>query len=346
MVVDRTRIHRILVIKLRAIGDVLLSTVVLNNLRKAFPDAHIDFCAEVSGGEIIEGHPAIDSRLIFDAKKESGLSLIRRVRAGNYDCIIDLFGNPRSAVVTLLSGARYRVGYRFGWRRCCYNIVTQPRGNQVHNRDFNLDALTMIGVAVPDTSLTITVPDDARDFARKFFRDEGLDGAFVVALNAGGGWYTKRWGTAHFAALADEVIERHKAEVIICWGPGEKQSAEELLHSMKRRARLIPSTSLKQLAAILSLSSVVITNDSGPMHIAAVMGTPVLAVFGPTNPRFQGPVGDRNVVVRNERLDCLGCNLTKCPIGLPCMKELNVEEVLKGFQRLLPLAEKNTREKI
>jgi ADP-heptose:LPS heptosyltransferase len=165
--------------------------------------------------------------------------------------------------------------------------------------------------------------------------DEKLAGCFVVAINAGGGWYTKRWGIPRFAALADRIAESYNAKIILCWGPGEKEGAEQLKSSMRHQASLIPPSTLKQLAAILQRVNVMVTNDSGPMHMAAVVGTPVLAVFGPTNPRFQGPVGDSSVVVRNETLDCLGCNLTACPIGLPCMEKLEVDDVMRGFDRLM-----------
>src|SRR5258707_5592112 len=127
MIVDPHLVKRILVIKLRAIGDVLLSTVVLKSLRSAYPDARIDFLTESPSREVVEGIPDLDSVLVFDGKRESGIGLILKIRRLRYDMVIDLFGNPRSALITLGSGARHRVGYRFGWRKHCYNILTEPR---------------------------------------------------------------------------------------------------------------------------------------------------------------------------------------------------------------------------
>jgi ADP-heptose:LPS heptosyltransferase len=98
---------------------------------------------------------------------------------------------------------------------------------------------------------------------------------------------------------------------------------------------LIPETDLKQLAAILRRCTAMVTNDSGPMHIAAAMGVPVVAIFGPTNPEFQGPVGTRHEIVQNNGIVCLGCNFTRCPIGNPCMKDLRVDDVLASFRRLM-----------
>jgi ADP-heptose:LPS heptosyltransferase len=104
---------------------------------------------------------------------------------------------------------------------------------------------------------------------------------------------------------------------------------------MTSEAFIPPATTLRQLGALLKKCSIVVSNDSGPLHIAAALGTPVLGIYGPTDPLLQGPFGDNHVVVRNEGLDCLGCNLTSCPIGHPCMLGLSVETVLQGVRQLL-----------
>jgi lipopolysaccharide heptosyltransferase II len=319
--------RKILVIKLRAIGDVLLSTVVLPNLRAAYPDAVIDMLTERLSKDVLEGHPALTSVVVFDPKTESGLGLVRRIRRRRYDVVIDLFGNPRSALVALLSGAPSRVGYRFGWRRHCYTTVVAPRGGEVHNTEFNLDALRALGIAVPSREVTFPVGPAAAESAARWFRESELDGAFVVALNPGGGWPTKRWLPEQFARLGDMLAGELSATIVIMWGPGERDEAERIRGLMRAQSRLLPPTTLKELAGILERCSLVVTNDSGPMHIAAAVRTPVVAVFGPTNPELQGPHLTRHAVVRNRDIVCLGCNLTACPIGTPCMNGLSAEAV-------------------
>jgi ADP-heptose:LPS heptosyltransferase len=272
--------------------------------------------------------------LVFDPKKEGGLGLITRIRRRRYDLVIDLFGNPRSAIVTLLSGAPQRVGYRFGWRQYCYTRVVEPRGGEVHNTEFNLDAIRAIGVPVVSRAVTFPVGEAAQKVADAFFREHHLGGQFVVALNPCGGWSSKRWGIDQFAALGDLLAERLNAKIVILWGPGEQPDAERLASAMRATTTMLPPTSLKELAAILGKCSLVATNDSGPMHIAASMRTPVVAIFGPTNPGLQGPYDTPHAVVRNESLDCLGCNLTTCPIGNPCMTDLTPESVFAECERL------------
>ena len=334
VLVDR-RIDRILVIKLRAIGDVLLSTVVLKSLRDAFPQSAIDFLTENASREVLAGNPWVNSIVSYNSTAMGSLSLVAEVRRGRYDLVIDLFGNPRSAVVTYASGARWRVGYRFGWRQYCYNIVVEPRGGEVHNTEFNLDALRAIGVPVTESAAYFPVDEGSKRFAGEFFAEKKLTDAFVVALNPGGGWRAKRWGIRQLAEFADLIVNRHGARVVIVWGPGEREGAEQVRSLMKSAADLIPPANLKQLGAILRLTSVLVTNDSGPMHIAATLGTPVVAIFGPTRPQLQGPVGSDAEVIQNRKLLCLGCNFTECPIGNPCMTELSAEHVYEGFCRLL-----------
>jgi ADP-heptose:LPS heptosyltransferase len=126
--IDRSLVQRILLIKLRGIGDVLLSTVVAGNLRRAFPEARIDFLTKPSAVDVVQGNPHIDRIVVYDRAMMSGAALIQRVRSDAYDLVIDLFGNPRTALVTRLSRARYRVGYRCRGRTFAYNIVVEPRG--------------------------------------------------------------------------------------------------------------------------------------------------------------------------------------------------------------------------
>ncbi len=323
---------RILVIKLRAIGDVLLSTVVLPDLRAAFPDARIDMLCERPSADVLRGNPALDDVVVIDPKTDGSLPILRRVRARRYDLVIDLFGNPRSAIIAAASGAPKRVGYRFGWRRWCYTDIVEPRGGEVHNTEFNRDALRRLGVPVGASLPFFPLAPEAEEFAGQFLSARGLAGAPILGINAGGGWYTKRWEPERFAALARLVGTQYDAPVLLFWGPGEKERAEEIQSSLGGDAALIPPTSLKQLASLLKHCSLLVTNDSGPMHIAASLGVPIVALFGPTNPQFQGPVGSPSCVVRNETLDCLGCNLTDCPIGLPCMRALGAEEVFEKIR--------------
>ena len=335
MTVDRSRIHKILVVKLRAVGDVLLSTIVTKNLRLAFPDAQIDYLTEPPSVDILTGNPFLNSVHVHDRVKLTGSRLVRFIRNQRYNLVFDLFGNPRTALITRLSGARYRVGYRFRSRTYAYNIMAEPRGALVHNTQFNLDALEAIGVAIQDRNIYFQFTSEDARYVDGFISNAHLNARLLVGVNTGGGWYTKRWGLERFAEMSDRLVEKLGASIVLTWGPGQLPEVEKIQSLMRHKAFVPPATSLKQLGALLERCTFVVSNDSGPMHIAAAVGTPVLGIYGPTSPALQGPFGARHVTVSKQGLDCLGCNYTKCPIGHPCMLELSVDEVMDGVHQLL-----------
>ncbi|HUI31787.1 MAG TPA: glycosyltransferase family 9 protein [Candidatus Acidoferrales bacterium] len=331
--IDRSKIKRILIIKPRAIGDVLLSTAVLPNLRWEFPAAHIDFLVESFAASVLNGNPFIDQVVSFNAQTQSSVSIILRVRKNNYDLIIDLFANPRTAIITLCSGAKFRIGYPFKWRRFAYNILVPSRSGEHHNVEFNLDALRQIGIPIQQSQPLFYLDETSKLFGNKFLEEHDLHHGTFVTINIGGGWEIKRWKADQFIDLCLMIHDRLNLDVVILYGPSEKVEAEDI--SSSSNSILAPETSLHEMGAIMDESLLLITNDSGPMHIAAALDIPTLAIFGPTNPRSQGPYGNISEIARNEKLDCLECNLTKCPIGNPCMKELDAEIVYEKLTCLI-----------
>jgi ADP-heptose:LPS heptosyltransferase len=340
---DLSGVRSILVIKLRAVGDVVLSTIVTKNLRLAFPGARIEYLTEPPSYDVVRSNPFLNGALVYDKKTMSGFDLIRMVRREGFDLVIDLFGNPRTALVTRLSGARIRAGYRFKGRAYAYNVIAEPRGSKVHNSQFNLDAIEALGVEIQDRNIYFAFTPGDAEYADGFMKKAFPRGKPVVCINPGGGWYTKRWGIEKFASLADRIAKEFKAGIVIAWGPGERDDAVRLKELMKKPALVPPPTTLPQLGAMLKRCTLLVTNDSGPMHIAAAVGTPILGIYGPTSPALQGPYGVPHTIVRNEGLTCLGCNYTACPIGHPCMIGLGVDDVMAGVRALLKKPRKTGR---
>lgn len=335
MILNPASTRSILVIKLRAAGDVVLSTIVLPNIRAAFPDARLHVLTEKPHEPLVRGHPAVDDVVVYDRHTMSGLDLIRAVRRRRYDTVFDLFGNPRTALLTRLSGATARIGYRFRGRSYAYTVVVPPRGGEVHNTQFNLDALEAVGIPILHRSISVPIAPDDDSFVGNFLPPQFAQATLRVAFNTGGGWYTKRWSGENFARLADRVADEFGAFILLTWGPGEEGDVRAIAGMMRHTPYVPPATTFPQLASLLRRCSVVVSNDTGPMHVATAVGTPVLAIYGPTNPRLQGPFGDIHEVVTMSGLSCLGCNLTSCPIGHPCMKDLTVDRVMDRFRVLL-----------
>lgn len=328
-------VSSLLIIKPRAIGDILLSTPVIVNLKKSFPSLAIDFLCEQFAADVVKGNPDIREVITFNKHNDSTLSIISQVRKKNYDIVIDLFCNPRTALITFFSGAQLKIGFPFRGRAYAYNIHVPPRGGEVHNVDFNLDVLRRFNIPVVDTQPFFPLNDGVRHFATSWFDKQGLKDTVTVGINPSGGWYTKKWRNESFARLSDAIIEWKGWNVLFFWGPGEYDDVRDIHSRMKHRSNIIPKTSLKEMGALLQQCQYLISNDSGPMHIAASLGVPTLGIFGPTNPFLQGPYGNNNAWVRREELDCLACNLTTCPIGNVCMTDLSVDVVFDAFKKLV-----------
>lgn len=331
-------VRRILIVKLRAIGDVLLSTVVLRSVRAAFPDAEIDYLTEAPARDIVEGHPALTRTLIFDPRHDSFLSLLRQIYRARYDLVFDLFCNPRSAQITFATRAPVRVGYPFRGRAYAYTVHVPVRSDRVHNTEFNLDALAVLQIPITDRALSFAITPDADRWAADLLAPYRAEGKMLVALNPSGTWESKRWGLDHYAGLGDALAARYNAVPVIVWGPGEHDDALRVASLMQAPALVPPKTTLKQLGALLARCDGMVSNDTSPMHLGAAVGIPVLGVHGPTNPHLQGPFNALSAWVRNEKLECLACNYTECPIGNMCMTELSVDTVLAAFDSMLERA--------
>ena len=318
----------------------MLSTPVIQNLHEHFPEAQIDFLVDEFASDVVAGNPWITEVITFNRESDSSTGTVLQVRKRHYDLVIDLFSNPRSAVIVGLSGARIRVGYPFHWRKYAYNILVPPRGGEVHNVDFNLDAVRRLEIPVHHFRPLFPLNKEATQFASEWIGANNLDGKLIVGMNPSGGWYTKRWGLDHFAHLGDVIAERYHASIVLLWGPGEEEDVRSIQRKMKSSSRVIPRTSLIELGAIIRRCAYVVSNDSGPMHIAASLDVPTLGIFGPTNPYLQGPYGKNHRWIRNEGIECLACNLTSCPIGNICMTQLETSRVIDAFDGLVQESKK------
>jgi len=330
------------VIKLRAIGDVVLSTAVLPNLKATYPDAEIHFLTEKASTPVIEDNLHVDRVLVLPYRNAylSGLeynvamlSFLHQIQKQKYDLVFDLFGNPRSALITWLSKSPTRVGYRFRGRVLAYNKRVEPRGDRVHEVEFNLDALRALGIPIQSAEPQFYFNTSDAKSMDAWIKQEFESSDFLVGIHPWGSWEAKRWPLVQFAELATRMVRSFNARVIVLWGPGEKKYAEEVCSLSEETLTLAPSTTLKELGALLARCGLVVANDSGPMHIAAAVGAPTVGLFGPTNPDLQGPYGPNGLAVYRKDLFCIGCNRLLCLDGA-CMKELTVDQVeseITGF---------------
>lgn len=327
---NKDMVQKILVIKTGAIGDVLLATPVIENLRFHFPNAEINFLTQRYCSEVLKDNPFLNRVITYDLSLgDNSLCLLKNINHQKYDMIIDLLSNPRTALITFNSDAKYRVGYCLGWRRLAYNFKIKPRGGKVHNIEFNLDALRRLELEIISTTPRIYLNRVHREFAEDFFNRNGFKDVRVVGLNPSGTWETKVWPLDNFKRLAKLLAKDFK--VLVFWGyEDEKEKALEIAKAVKDNVLIIPKVNLRYMTALGIKCDLFITNDTGPMHLVWAGGGKLLAIFGPTNPELQGHRDSNSFIITNESLECLGCNLTSlrdCPNEHRCMQEITPEYI-------------------
>lgn len=336
MKIDKSKIQRILCIKLRGIGDVILSTVVFDNLLKEFPDAKIDYLTEPPSKAALEKLSFINEIILYKKNETfAGLKTIAKIFFNKYDLVLDFYSNPRTAMITYFSRAKYRAGFPYRGRTYAYNLFGPAERNKFHAAQLHLEYLKRIGIKVESSNLHFGLGEEDIFFAQEFFKNNFSEKDFVIVLSPSGGWESKKCDATKFAEIADAVFEKYHPKFLILWGPGDYEDAVVIKKGMRNVAILAPKTSIRQSAAMMKMAKLVIANDSGPMHISTAVGTPTLSIHGPTDPNLQGPFGAKHESIRLEELDCIGCNLLKCPRKHECFLDLPIVKVIEKIDSLI-----------
>ncbi len=289
--------RRILVIQLRYLGDVLLTTPALRALRRTYPSAQIDFLVDRGSRAVLLGNPDLDAIIERPSRAtlREGVQLVLAVRRSRYDLVIDFQHKMRSALVALGSGAPRSVSWGHTARRLFYRPPVRRPDPQGYMATTKIDLLREAGVIAaamqesPRPNLAISGP--AHEWATAAWDSLGLPGGrVVVAINPGARRADRRW--AGFAALARRIASSTGAPVLVLWGPGERELAEQVVAACEGSGVLAPATSIEQLGALLAHCALLIGNDTSARHIAVAVGTPTLTISIDTTPStwtFPGP---------------------------------------------------------
>jgi lipopolysaccharide heptosyltransferase I len=325
-------------------GDIIHALPVLHGLRRRFPEAHLAWLVARNFANLIEADPALDEVVGFDRKRfgrlgrslrvtREFLAFIRGLAARQFDLVIDLQGLFRSGFLALASKAPVRIGFAAA-REMAWMFYTDrlaPMDPETHAADRNYAVAGLLGFADLPMDFSITVTEDDRRRAAALLKQAGfLPGQRYMVLVPGARWQTKCWPVERYGRLAAEIKRRHYLDSILVGGASDVGPADQAAAASQGAARnLCGGTTLRQLAAFIERAAVVVTADSTPMHMAAALERPLLALFGPTNPRRTGPYGRLHDVLRLE-LRCSPCYLRKlsqCPYGQACLRDLSVEQV-------------------
>ncbi len=336
---------KILITRLHFIGDVILTTPVIRAVRQRFPNAYIAYLADKNAITLLENNPYLDELIPFDFKwnlKEQ-ISFIRKLRDKKFDLVIDLFGNPRSAILSFLTGAKIRIGGEFGWRKFLYTNPI-PRTNEKKNAiKFHLDYLKPLGIENSDLKTEIFLLEEEIKWGRNYLKSKGLDPdeKMIFGIHPGATWPAKMWFKENFAKLADKIVSNFNAGVAITHSESETELAMDVFNlSSKRNIVVLDSLNLRQLASVLSNFDFYISNDCGPMHISAAVGTKTIGLFGPGEEDiwFPYPENEGHKALRID-VECHPCHLDFCNRTgenyMKCMKILTVEIVFNELSKLV-----------
>lgn len=315
-------VERILVIKPKALGDVIITTPIIRSLRRNFPKSFIAILVEEKYKEVIEGNPNLNEIIFL----EKSIKFISKIRKKKFSLVIDLFCNPRTALLTYLSGAKIRVGFGLPIRKYAYNKIVNPLPRYVV--EANLDCLRALGLPTYGSQLEIFCTSSDRDFVENWYKQEKVNrNKPMIGIGPGGGWQAKRWQPEKFAGVANKIKEKYNAEVLLIAGPEDEEITNKVLNQVKYNLKIVREFSIKQLATLFSDLKLYICNDSGPRYIAIAANTPTVTFFGPTNHINASPVDGKHLIARVD-LICSPCNKLECDTH-ECMSLISVDDVLK-----------------
>lgn len=332
----------ILIVKLSAIGDVIHALPVPTALKQCFPDARITWIVEKPAYDLLVGHPHIDEIMIFDKPKFKKITslikaappFIKELKSRKFDLTIDLQGLFKSAAIAFLSGANSRLVYENS--RELSNLLSSRICGQHqygHVVERYLDVVRAIGCQVEKPQFVINISPKEQQLADSIAVKAGLQvkNQYVI-LAPGANWPNKCWPLAHFAKLADYLYEKEIIPVVIGGANDRRLYSDIAAKCAVPPIDLTGKTSLKQLAYIIQNALSFIGGDTGPMHLAAALGTPVVALYGPTDIIRNGPYGEVHTALTVSR-ECTGCWKRKCPLDYDCLEPISPESVYEFIMR-------------
>jgi lipopolysaccharide heptosyltransferase I len=328
----------ILVVRLGALGDLVHALPAVAALRAAWPDARIDWLVDGRYAALLAMVPIIDRTIVVGgAAGASTLSVLRSLRRARYDASIDLQGLLKSAAFARFSGARDTIGFataQLRERAASLLYTTQVQADDDgHVIRKNLSLVRALGVAAGAITCPLAVPPTPKLAEVRTLLGAGDAGAFAI-INPGAGWPNKQWPADRYGAVSAHLLQRHGVPSLVLWGPGELERAERVAVASHGAARVAPATSLADLVAVTKAAAVFVAGDTGPMQLAAAVGTPVVGVFGPTDPARNGPWADDDVCVSRFH-ECECHHKRRCRRPTPCIETIAPQEVIDAVDRRL-----------
>ncbi len=333
---------KILLVRLGALGDIVHGLPVAAALRERYPDAQIAWLVDSRHSALLDFVPVVSRPVAVDSRRASdSLRTIRLLRRERYDAAVDLQGLVKSAAFARLSGAARVIGFdrphlREKLASLFYSERSHP-GDAAHVVDRNLSVLDLFGIRDHVRRFPIAVPASAalEPVAGRVARD-GLRGFALV--NPGAAWPNKRWPPDRFGEVASWIARSYNLLPVVLWGPGEQEAAVRIVEASDGAGMLAPKTGIGDLLALSRAARLMLSGDTGPLHLAAAVGTPIVALFGPTDPVRNGPWNESDLSLSRFG-DCVCHYQRRCRRSRACLEDISVEDVRGAIDRRLAVAE-------
>ncbi|WP_278466668.1 glycosyltransferase family 9 protein [Gimesia maris] len=344
---NQIKASRICLIKPSALGDVVQTLPILPVLKARFPDAQISWVIRDSFANLLEGHPYLDEIIPFSRRSSVPYwwGFLKDLKQRQFDLVLDLQGLMRTGIMTAATRARWRIGIEAAREgsHLAYNMTIPETSRSVPAYQKYWNVADAFKTEETSRETRIYISDQDKAWARKTL-STGERSCPTLAIHAGAQWITKRWPPESFAAVGAKAIRHFRCNIVLVGTAEERpltSQIEQLLHKFVPTGRVLNlagQTTLKQLAAVLMETDYLLTNDSGPMHLAAGLGTPVTGIFTCTSARRSGPPGDHHELV-STNVDCAASYQKRCPKRGPqnlcCMDELEVTRAWQALYRLI-----------
>jgi len=337
---------RILIVRLSAIGDVIHGLPVLCALRERFPQALLAWVAEERAAALLRGHKALDELIIVPRgwlkSPRVVWELRRRLRALRFDMTIDLQGLTKSAVAAWLSGCSRRIGFgdEKGRELSRWLNNRRVRTRRPHVVDCNLELLKPLGIESPPVRFDVPENEADRAAAEAMIRQAGVEDGFGV-INPGAGWPSKLWPTKRYAAVAGHLGRAWGLPTLVVWaGQQERAWAAEIAAGSDGHGRVAPPTSLTELAALVRRARLFVGSDTGPLHLAAAVGTPCVGLFGPMPAERNGPYGIGHIALQRVRFE--GSSRRRRNAPREVMEAITIGQVCEACDRILRRGARHT----
>lgn len=338
---------KILVTFLMHLGDLTLTTPFIHALRKAAPDAHITYLVDEKLKDVVLHNPYLDEVITIDKKGRDNsilglMACARKLSGMNFDVLINLHPNERCSFICALTKCKLKTGTTHTIFKPMWDVFI-PLNRKIHAADMYLDVLTQIGVKnLEHNGLEIFPSDEHFKNADEFWRNHGVFGSDkLIGFNIGSAVVTKRWAPERFAQVADHFAEKGYKPVFF-GGTMDEEMVQGAISFMKSTPVVATgSFTIGTLAAAMRRCSLIITNDSGPMHVAISQKVPIVAMYGPSSPKLYGPY-TKDATIVTAQPPCLGCASGmkhKCD-DMQCMTRLYVEQVIEAAEKMLAAKEK------